>query len=156
MLFRSRIVDVDNAFLTLLSPLIVELESTVPGVKFEIYDRYSNMLESMRDAKIDLAIYSTEGKAAASTHRTTIPRSGRSPSGSARCGKENTDYKSCFPNLPAEAFARRPAAPPDRRKATSRFLHGGSNPFGPGTRIPAGKTILLARRREHPRLVPAE
>lgn len=58
-----RIVAVDNAFLTLLSPLIVELEVTVPGVKFEIYDRYSNMLESMRDAKIDLAIYSTEGKA---------------------------------------------------------------------------------------------
>lgn len=57
-----RIVAVDNAFLTLLSPLIVELEATVPGVKFEIYDRYSNMLESMRDAKIDLAIYSTEGK----------------------------------------------------------------------------------------------
>ena len=51
-----RIVAVDNAFLTLLSPLIVELEATVPGVKFEIYDRYSNMLESMRDAKIDLSL----------------------------------------------------------------------------------------------------
>ena len=50
-------------FLRCFSPLIVELEATVPGVKFEIYDRYSNMLESMRDAKIDLAIYSTEGKA---------------------------------------------------------------------------------------------
>lgn len=33
-----RIVAVDNAFLTLLSPLIVELEATVPGVKFEIYE----------------------------------------------------------------------------------------------------------------------
>ncbi len=58
-------------------------------------------------------------KAIVSTHRTTIPRSGRSPSGSARCGKENTDYKNSFPNLWAEACARQPAAPPDRRKAIS-------------------------------------
>jgi len=45
---------------------------------------------------------------------------------------------------------------PRRRIAGKRFPHGGGNPFGPAMRIPAGKTILLARRREHPRLVPAE
>ena len=56
-------------------------------------------------------------KAAASTRRTTIPKSGRSPSGSARCGKENTDYKNSFPNLRAEACARQPAVTPDRKES---------------------------------------
>ena len=57
-----RIVAVDNAFFTLLKPVIVELRKEAPGVHFQVFGRSTNLLNELRDGSIDLAFYSSEGK----------------------------------------------------------------------------------------------
>ena len=58
-----RIVAIDNAFYTLLIPLIMELRKEAPGIRFRVYDRFPEMMSVLRHGDLDLAVYSTLGKA---------------------------------------------------------------------------------------------
>lgn len=58
-----RIVAIDNAFYTLLIPLIMELRKEAPGIRFRVYDRLPEMMSVLRHGDLDLAVYSTLGKA---------------------------------------------------------------------------------------------
>lgn len=55
-----RIVANDNAYFTLVAPVIAELRSEAPGLRFQIVDRHPHILEWMRRGDIDLAVYSVE------------------------------------------------------------------------------------------------
>lgn len=57
-----RIVAIDNAFYTLLTPVILELNKEAPGIHFQVFDRFHDMIKSMREGELDLAFYSMEGK----------------------------------------------------------------------------------------------
>lgn len=54
---------IDNAFYTLLIPLIMELRKEAPGIRFRVYDRFPEMMSVLRHGDLDLAVYSTLGKA---------------------------------------------------------------------------------------------
>ena len=43
-----RIVAIDNAFYTLLIPLIMELRKEAPGIRFRVYDRFPEMMSVLR------------------------------------------------------------------------------------------------------------
>lgn len=55
-----RIVANDNAYFTLVAPVIAELREEAPGLRFAIVDRHPQILEWMRRGDVDLAVYSTE------------------------------------------------------------------------------------------------
>lgn len=57
-----RIVAIDNAFYTLLMPVIMELRKEAPGIHFRVFDRFSDMFAVMRHGDLDMAFYSMEGK----------------------------------------------------------------------------------------------
>lgn len=57
-----RIVAIDNAFYTLLMPVIIELRKEAPGIHFQVFDRFPDMFSVMRHGGIDMAFYSMEGK----------------------------------------------------------------------------------------------
>lgn len=68
-----RIVAIDNAFYTLLSPVILELQQEAPGIHFQVHDRFTDMISAMRHGDLDMAFYSTEGKACPSDfHEQTL------------------------------------------------------------------------------------
>ncbi len=57
-----RIVAIDNAFYTLLMPVIMELRKEAPGIHFQVFDRFPDMFAVMRHGDLDMAFYSMEGK----------------------------------------------------------------------------------------------
>ena len=58
-----RIVAIDNAFYTLLIPLIMELRKEAPGIGFRVLRPIPEMMSVLRHGDLDLAVYSTLGKA---------------------------------------------------------------------------------------------
>lgn len=57
-----RIVANDNAYFTLVAPVIAELRTEAPGLRFHIVDRHPRILEWMRQGDVDLAVYSNENE----------------------------------------------------------------------------------------------
>lgn len=55
-----RIAANDNAFFTVIAPVIPILRREAPGLRIHVFDRSPDILAKMRDGELDLAVYSPE------------------------------------------------------------------------------------------------